>query len=508
MSEPLRLLMIEDSATDAGLITRQLVKGGYLPQLLRVETQEEFSAALTENPWQIILCDYNLPAFSAPQALTLLRGSGRDIPCIVVSGFVGEETAVSLMKGGAVDFVLKDNLSRLVPAVQREIREAEVRRQNRRNGERLRLLDEISLALSRNFRDYREGVELAARHSAETIGDLCLISLLSEDGQWLDPVALYHPDPTVRQELRDCLTAHPFPVNRGSCGQVATTGQQLLITDFSPEEARHAMNPDQLPQLDRLGIGSLLIVPLSTHGQIIGTFWLAGIIPGKTINPDDFPFVQELANRVAISVDNANLYTDLQRSNLNLKVAYDTTLEGWSRALDLRDRETEGHSRRVTSLTDLLARQAGMTETEVLQAHRGALLHDIGKMGVPDAILHKSGTLTEEEWRIMRRHPGHALDLLWPIEYLRPALDIPYCHHERWDGSGYPRGLKGEEIPVAARLFAIVDNWDALRSDRPYRQKWGEEQILEYLRAKSGILFDPQAVELFIRFIGNRTNVD
>jgi putative nucleotidyltransferase with HDIG domain len=168
------------------------------------------------------------------------------------------------------------------------------------------------------------------------------------------------------------------------------------------------------------------------------------------------------------------------------------------RALDLRDKETEGHTQRVTELTLKLARAAGMTEEELVHVRRGALLHDIGKMGVPDHILLKPGKLTDEEWVEMRKHPVFAYELLSPIAYLRPALDIPYCHHEKWDGTGYPRGLKGEQIPLAARLFAVADVWDALRSDRPYRQSWPKEKVIEHIKSLSGTHLDPKSVELFL----------
>jgi PAS domain S-box-containing protein/putative nucleotidyltransferase with HDIG domain len=192
------------------------------------------------------------------------------------------------------------------------------------------------------------------------------------------------------------------------------------------------------------------------------------------------------------------LFKDLQRTHLDLQSAYDTTIEGWSRALDLRDKETEGHTQRVTELTVKLARRAGMSEAELLHVKRGALLHDIGKMGVPDHILLKPDKLTDDEWALMRKHPTYAYELLKPIEYLHDALDIPFCHHEKWDGTGYPRGLKGEDIPLAARLFAVVDVWDAIRSDRPYRQGWDEDRALEFIRSVSGTHLDPRAVELFM----------
>jgi putative two-component system response regulator len=191
----------------------------------------------------------------------------------------------------------------------------------------------------------------------------------------------------------------------------------------------------------------------------------------------------------------------LREANAQLLNAYEATIEGLSHALDLRDRETEGHSRRVTEVTVRLAQALSISEEEITHIRRGALLHDIGKIGIPDSILHKPDTLTEEEWVIMRKHPRFAHDMLSPIEYLRPALSIPYSHHEKWDGTGYPRSLKGEEIPLSARLFAIADVWDALTSNRPYRDAWTEEQALAYIREQSGKHFDPHVVDLFFRVI-------
>ncbi|CCW36533.1 diguanylate cyclase (GGDEF) domain/uncharacterized domain HDIG-containing protein [Chthonomonas calidirosea] len=193
-----------------------------------------------------------------------------------------------------------------------------------------------------------------------------------------------------------------------------------------------------------------------------------------------------------------------QRLYRHLERVYSATIEGWSRILDLRDKETEGHSQRVTELSLRLAEQMGFSDRQLLYVRWGALLHDIGKIGIPDSILHKAGPLTEEEWAIMRRHPEYAYEMLSSIPFLRPALDIPYCHHERWDGSGYPRGLRGEEIPLAARIFAVVDVWDALRSDRPYRKGWPEEKVLEYLRDQSGHHFDPAVVTKFFELIGKQ----
>jgi len=180
---------------------------------------------------------------------------------------------------------------------------------------------------------------------------------------------------------------------------------------------------------------------------------------------------------------------------------YDITLESWSHALELREHETGGHSQRLVNLTLKLAQLMGIKEEEMANIRRGALLHDIGKMAVPDSILLKPGPLTPEEWTVMRRHPDYSYQLLQPIKFLEPAMDIPYCHHERWDGNGYPRGVKGEDIPLAARIFAVVDVWDALRSDRPYRPAWEEEKVREYIHSLAGSYFDPNVVEVFLKMM-------
>ena len=213
-------------------------------------------------------------------------------------------------------------------------------------------------------------------------------------------------------------------------------------------------------------------------------------------NEEWLKFLQALANQAAIAIDNSSLFNDLQHSNAELTQAYDATIQGWSRALDLRDNETEGHTQRVTELTMKLWRQFGLSEEELVHVRRGALLHDIGKMGVPDGILLKPGPLTDEEWIVMRKHTTFAYELLSPIHFLQPALDIPYCHHEKWDGTGYPRGLSGDQIPIAARIFAVIDVWDALTSDRPYRAAWSEEKVLDHIRSLAGTHFDPQVVKI------------
>jgi PAS domain S-box-containing protein/putative nucleotidyltransferase with HDIG domain len=241
-------------------------------------------------------------------------------------------------------------------------------------------------------------------------------------------------------------------------------------------------------------------VPLIAKGQVKGVL---EVFHRHLLHPDTewFDFLNTLAGQTAIAIENSTLFESLQRSNSELGLAYDATIEGWSCALDLRDKETEGHTQRVTEMTVKLARLIGSSEADLVKIRWGSLLHDIGKMGVPDGILLKPGPLTDEEWLVMKKHPSFAYEMLSPIRYLRLALDIPYCHHEKWDGSGYPRGLKGTQIPLAGRIFAVVDVWDALRSDRPYRDAWPEEKVREYIRGSAGTHFDPEVVDDFMQLL-------
>jgi PAS domain S-box-containing protein len=283
-------------------------------------------------------------------------------------------------------------------------------------------------------------------------------------------------------------------LGQGHAGRAALERRRISIGDLTGEPGRFARDRD----LGDEGFVAYHAVPLIAKGQVKGVL---EVFHRSPLAPDHawFDFLDALAGQAAIAVDSAMLLADLQAANDGLSLAYDRTLEGWSRALDLRDKETEGHSERVTALTLHLARALHVPEEDFIHMRRGALLHDIGKMAIPDRILQKPGPLTDEEMAIMRRHPEYARGLLAPIDYLRPALDIPYCHHEKWDGSGYPRGLRGEQIPLAARIFAVADVWDALRSDRPYRESWAADEAREYIRKQAGSHFDPRVVEIFER---------
>ncbi|MFZ5923596.1 MAG: PAS domain S-box protein [Chloroflexota bacterium] len=283
-------------------------------------------------------------------------------------------------------------------------------------------------------------------------------------------------------------------IGEGLAGLVALERRMLVVPNLAQSErlVRRSI-------LDE-GLAYYYGVPLISKGNLLGVLEVFSRSP-HPINTEQLDYLEALAIQAAIAIDNAKLFGQLQSSNLELMMAYDATIEGWSRALELRDEETEGHTLRVTEMTMKLAKVMGISEKEFTHIRRGALMHDIGKMGIPDKILLKPGTLDEAEWEIMKLHPVYAYEMLQPITFLRPAVDIPFCHHEKWDGSGYPRRLKGEAIPLAARIFAIADVYDALTSDRPYRKAWPKEKAVAYIIEQSGKHFQPEVVEAFVRLV-------
>ncbi|MBI5032638.1 MAG: GAF domain-containing protein [Chloroflexi bacterium] len=285
--------------------------------------------------------------------------------------------------------------------------------------------------------------------------------------------------------------------HQGIAGQVFSSGQTYLSAEFKSDPLTVAENRDEIPA----GLGGAC-VPILALEQVIGVLFVSVFLP-RQLTPDEIHLLTTIAEIAGNAIHRTRLHQQTEQDALALTLAYDKTIEGWSHALDQRDKETEGHTQRVTEMTLRLARAMHILKAELIHIRRGALLHDIGKMGVPDAILLKPGALDAYEWKIMRRHPELAYELLAPIAFLHPALNIPYCHHEKWDGTGYPRGLKGDQIPLAARIFSVVDVWDALRSDRPYRPAWSSTETRNYIQAQSGVYFDPQIAEKFLALTAN-----
>jgi len=392
--------------------------------------------------------------------------------------------SAELIELGGEQFIL--NLTRDV--TERKRADEQIERQY----QRLASLSLIDTVITSSF-DLRVTLEVfLERVLAQLQVDAALVLLFRRGLNTLEYAA-------GRGFYKSDITRLSLHLGEDYAGRAVLERRMVGVPDLSQVE--HRLSRSEL--IEGENFAALYAMPLIAKGEVVGVLQVFRRAP---LDPDQdwLDFFTVLARQAAIAIDNTELFNRLQRSNDDLVIAYDETIEGWSRALDLRDRETEGHTRRVAEMTLELARLAGFNEKELVHLRRGALLHDIGKMGVPDAILFKTEALTEEEENAMRKHSAYAYELLAPIEYLRPAVDIPHYHHEKWDGSGYPEGLKGAQIPLAARLFAVVDVWDALSSDRPYRRRWPAEKVHRYLETEAGKQFDPAMVKVFLEMLRNR----
>jgi putative nucleotidyltransferase with HDIG domain len=376
----------------------------------------------------------------------------------------------------------------------------ELTKQNAEKEKRAAELTRVSLETARRLQHIQalHKIDMAISESFDLRSTLKVILDQAVAGLEVDAAALLLLDPYAQSlhyaaglgfRTRE-VEGRSLPLGEGRSG-LAALERRTLIT---PVLKASDLGPG--PLMAKEGFVSHCAAPLITKGRVEGVL---EIFHRSRLSPEKewLEFLETLAGQAAMALESVQLFDALQRTNIELSQAYDATIDGWSHALDLRDRETEGHTQRVTEITVRLARVMGIGDAELVHVRRGALLHDIGKMGVSDSILLKPGPLTDDGWTQMRDHPRVAYDLLSRVAYLKPALDIPYCHHEKWDGTGYPRGLKGEQIPFAARIFSVVDVWDALNSDRPYRLAWTAPKAREYILSESGKHFDPQVVEAF-----------
>lgn len=349
----------------------------------------------------------------------------------------------------------------------------------------LKALRAIDIAISKSF-DLKHTLSVVLEHvNSELTIDASAILLFEKESGTLK----YFTGKGFKTNRIKSTVIHleqDYANNSSACSDFFTNKKMHIRPQFSKDKLCYEEK-----------FSSCFQAPLISKGNFQGILELYSFTEKQT-NKEWYNFLEALAGQTAIAIDNATLFTDLESTNRDLTRAYEVTMEGWVKALDLRDRETEGHTQRVAGITTQLALTMGIPQKDIINVRRGALLHDIGKIGIPDSILNKPGPLDEHEWKIMRQHPVHAYRMLAPIKYLGNAVQIPYCHHERWDSSGYPQGLKKNEIPLPARIFAVVDVWDALCSDRPYRSAMNEDAVLAFIRDQSGKHFDPQVVSSFL----------
>jgi len=445
------ILLIEDEDPHAELIQRAFEGLGSHIQIRRAKSLVEARAQMLIREPSLIIADWRLPDGESMELLPN-QHDHLTIPIILMTSYGNERIAVEALKSGALDYVVKSPESMLdMPHLAERALEQWAAR-----AERIHMQEALSES------------ESQFRLLAENASDM--ISRLARNGRilYISPA---------------CET----------------------ILGYTPEELTGTISFDLMHPKDRAIIKNIFrknqydithtisYEALHKNGHYV---WLES--SARAVIDPKTNFVVEIQTASRDITERKKSEKALREAHNDLQDAYERTIEGWVRALDLRDRETEGHTQRVTELTIKVAKELGFASEELIHIRRGALLHDMGKMAIPDEILQKPGPLNETEWLKMRQHPQYAYDMLSPIDYLRPALVIPFCHHERFDGSGYPRKLKGEEIPLAARLFSIIDVWDALCSDRPYRKKLPHAEVIRYLREKSGSLFDPKLIDLFL----------
>jgi len=674
MAIPLRVLIIDDSQDDTFMLLRALTHGGFDPTWQRVDTQAALVDVLKEKDWDIILSDFSMPHFNGLEALRVIRTGNYEGPVILVSGAIGEEIAVEAIKAGAQDYVLKDNLTRLVSAVERALREvqnsqarltaeaalqesqARLLAETRQRLQELDALNRISailrladttagilpgfldealstlnsphgavmlfyantsqlfVALARGKMAVFQGTQLpldlelqklledesAVYVTADcqandtmfeiqypdTIGPLMAIPLrsseavlgllvIARDRHEVPPIftdsdrrlaltitelggnalqrarlfeqthqrvqrlsVLHAIDMAVSSSLSIAITinlildqivsqlnidaadvlifnqqAHwlEYAAGRGfRSDKVKRTrfrlGQSFpgsAVLERKPVTVMDLSADSQFIQLHALEaerFTSYFAVPLVAKGQVKGVLELFHREP-ILADPELRDYFESLAAQTAIAMDNSEMFEGLKRSNLELLRAYDAVIESWARSLEVRERTSHFQAQNIAEMTLRLGIEMGMPEEELPHLRRGALLHDIGLIGVPEEILYKKGPLTPDERQVIAQHPGQAHELLAGIQFLAPALDIPIYHHERWDGGGYPNGMKGEQIPLAARVFAVVDVWNALTSERIYREAWTPGQASDYLRQQAGMQFDPVVVNKFLELL-------
>ena len=450
MDSLVHILLVEDDPAHAELIQRAFEDRGSQSRLTIASTLEEARAHLRAFKPTLIIADWRLPDGESSELLP--EDHNTSMPVIIMTSYGNERNAVNVMKSGALDYIVKssESMTDMPHIAERAIEQWEILQQR----------ESMQIALAESEAQFR----LLAENSSDMISRHDTKGVFLYASPACKTILGYEPEDLTGTSIVQLI--HSEDASAILEWLQAPTGKDINVT--LPYRARHR------------------------NGEYIWLETTARLLLDKS---SQTPEIQAASRNIT---ERKQAQEALLQAHTNLQEAYDRTIEGWVLALDLRDRETEGHTKRVTEMTVKLARILGCTDEEIVHIRRGALLHDIGKMGIPDEILQKPGPLTDDEWVKMRKHPHYAYQMLAPISYLKQALIIPYYHHERWDGSGYPHKLRGEDIPLFARFFAVVDVWDALSSDRPYRKGMPPGEVIEYLQKESGRLFDADIVEKFL----------
>jgi len=470
----LRVIIVEDSEDDLLLMLRALKKGGYEPIYTRVDTREGLQKALENVRWELIISDHAMPRFSAPEALEVLKESGRDLPFIIVSGTIGEDVAVKAMKAGAHDYIMKDNLSRLAPAVGRELREARLREQHRFYEEQLKFL---------SLHDQLTGLYNRAFFENE---------LERLDGSDAHPVIIISADLDGLRLINDTM-------GQKEGDRILKVCAEVLAKPLSKDDVLARVGGDEF----------VALIPRAANRNAAGILeTIKNEIEEYNRSNSNLPLNISLG--YALSVDKAKpLENVLKEAINNMRLdkenrgqgARNQVVRALLAALSERDYIANGHADRLQELCLKMGEELGLDQHRMTALSLVAQVHDLGKVGIPDRILFKREGLSDEEWQIMRQHPEKGYRIAKASPDLAHVADLILRHHEKWDGSGYPLGLKGDAIPLECRILSIVDAYDAMINDRPYRKAKSRKQAIEELKNCAGVQFDPELVEIFLKIV-------
>ncbi len=470
----LRTIIIEDSEDDLLLLLRALKKGGFDTVYTRVETSEGLQKALDDNKWQMVISDHAMPRFSAPEALQILKESNRDLPFIIVSGTIGETVAVDAMKAGAHDYIMKDNLARLAPAVEREIHDAAVRAQHRQDREELTFLTLHDRMTGLYNRVYLEN-ELQRLEGGREYPVL----IISADLNGLKLI-----NETMGQKEGDRILQ--------VCGRLLQ--KSLRKGDILARAGGDEFTAILPRSTDRFGEDIVESIRLNVEEYNRANESLPiSIALGYAVCVDQSETLEETFKR-------ANKYLQLDKQNRS-ESTRNQVVQALLAALSERDYIAGGHADRLQELCVKMGEAVGLDKHRITALSLVAQVHDLGKVGIPDHILFKKEGLSDQEWAVMRQHPEKGYRIAQSSPDLAFVADLILRHHEKWDGSGYPFGLKEDDIPLECRILSVVDAFDAMINDRPYRKARTKQEALEELKRCSGTQFDPKLVEVFLKLV-------
>ena len=486
-----RILVVDDERVIREILAEFLSLEGF-----SVNTVEDGEKALTElrlHPYDLLITDLKMPRLSGLQLLEKIEAERLGVLTVLMTGFGTVETAIEAMKKGAYDYLLKPfKVEEVIHVVERALY------RQRLQAENIRLREALTI--------YKVSEAIALSHDIDKILDVVLRAALDEVKADIATLHLRDPRSGHFEERVKLVAAdaNPKAVPSPAFGVLTeqfTKGVPILAHGG---KASTFFTEQTLPA----ELSSFVAVPLQVRGDMVGVLNVFSFTPGKKFDEGHRKMLAVLASRAASAIDNARLYGELVetndslvKANTSLEEMFQQTVAGFAQALEESDMYTRGHSERVAVYSEVLARGLTMPEGEIRRVVQAGVMHDVGKIGVRYDMLNKPGKLTPEEVAVFRQHPEKGKRILEPVPCLHGLIDGCWCHHEWWDGGGYPRGLAGHNIPIVGRIVAIADAYDAMTSDRAYRRALQHEVAVGEIERCAGTQFDPELADAFVKLI-------